>query len=128
MRKVIRHWLSTLTPCSPVLDFSKLAGATAYDGYRASSRIIKWLWEVVLGMSDEHKKQFLHFVTGSDRVPIKGLGTLSLVVQRNGPDSDRLPTALTCFSRLLLPEYSSKERLAKYLLLAIENGQGFGLV
>ena len=49
------------------------------------------------------------FVTASDRVPLKSLGNLTFVIQRNGPDTDRLPTALTCFGRLLLPEYSTKE-------------------
>lgn len=50
-----------------------------------------------------------------------------MVVQRNGADSERLPTALTCFSRLLLPEYASEAKLRKLLLLAIENATGFGL-
>ncbi|KAI8847705.1 hypothetical protein BC829DRAFT_395682 [Chytridium lagenaria] len=40
----------------------------------------------------------------------------------------RLPTALTCFGRLLLPEYESKEKLANRLITAIENAKGFGLV
>eukprot|EP00035_Acanthoeca_spectabilis_P013345 m.247278 g.247278 ORF g.247278 m.247278 type:complete len:64 (-) comp15860_c0_seq6:362-553(-) len=50
-----------------------------------------------------------------------------LVIQRNGGDSDRLPTALTCFGRLLLPEYSTKEKLQQRLALALEHGAGFGL-
>lgn len=56
-----------------------------------------------------------------------GLGRLSLVIQRSGPDSERLPTAHTCFNYLLLPEYSSKEKLQARLLTAIDNAQGFGL-
>ena len=56
-----------------------------------------------------------------------GLGRLSLVIQREGPDSDRLPSAHTCFNYLLLPEYASKEKLRSRLLTAIEHGQGFGL-
>lgn len=39
----------------------------------------------------------------------------------------RLPTAHTCFNHLLLPEYSSREKLHKMMLLAIENAEGFGL-
>lgn len=60
-------------------------------------------------------------------MPIKGLSSLKMVIQRNGPDSVRLPTALTCFSRLLLPEYASKKKLAEKLFLALEHGKGFGL-
>ena len=41
---------------------------------------------------------------------------------------ERLPTALTCFGRLLLPQYDSKEKLKEKLILAIENAKGFGLV
>jgi hypothetical protein len=48
-------------------------------------------------------------------------------IQRNGPDSDRLPTASTCFSTLLLPAYETEERLASRLVTAIANCQGFGL-
>ncbi|CAI7797610.1 unnamed protein product, partial [Closterium sp. NIES-54] len=44
------------------------------------------------------------------------------------PDSDRLPTAHTCFNHLLLPEYSNLEKLQTRLLTAINNSQGFGLM
>jgi len=49
------------------------------------------------------------------------------VIQRNGPDSDRVPTSLTCFGRLLLPEYSHRRKLREKLKLAIEHGKGFGV-
>jgi hypothetical protein len=58
---------------------------------------------------------------------VGGLGKLQLVIQREGPDSERLPSAHTCFNYLLLPEYGSKEKLRARLLTAIEHGQGFGL-
>jgi ubiquitin-protein ligase E3 A len=54
--------------------------------------------------------------------------TAGLMGQRNGDDSERLPTALTCFSRLLVPEYSTRERLQSRLVCALENAHGFGLV
>jgi hypothetical protein len=43
------------------------------------------------------------------------------------PHAEHLPTSHTCFNSLLLPEYSSKEKLRAKLLTAIENAQGFGL-
>jgi ubiquitin-protein ligase E3 A len=46
-------------------------------------------------MTIEEKKKLLMFCTGSDRVPIRGLSNLVFVISRNGPDSDRLPTAHT---------------------------------
>jgi hypothetical protein len=57
----------------------------------------------------------------------KGLSSLPFTVQRNGPDSNRLPTASTCYNILLLPEYSSKQKLQQFLMTSINNYQGFGL-
>ncbi|KAJ3153721.1 putative E3 ubiquitin-protein ligase HTD2 [Irineochytrium annulatum] len=110
------------------LDFGDLEKGAQYDEYEADHIVIKWFWEVVHAMDFEQKKHLLNFVTASDRVPLKGLGNLTFVIQRNGPDTDRLPTALTCFGRLLLPEYASKEKLKERLLVAILNAKGFGLV
>ncbi len=68
---------------------------------------VQWFWRVVHGLQPEQQKQLLFFVTGSDRVPIKGLASLTppFTISRAGPHSDRLPTAHTCFNHLLLPDY-----------------------
>ena len=66
-------------------------------------------------------------MTGSDRAPINGLGCMELTIAKNGPDSDRLMTAHTCFNYLLLPEYNDKEKMKKLIITAIENAAGFGL-
>ncbi|KAG0334524.1 hypothetical protein BG000_008250 [Podila horticola] len=112
------------------LDMHELESACLYDdGYSPQHGLIKEFWEVVYqDLTPEQHKQLLVFVTGSDRVPIRGLKDLMFVIQRNGPDSDRLPTALTCFSRLLLPEYADKDKMRERLVTAIENSNGFGLV
>jgi ubiquitin-protein ligase E3 A len=78
-------------------------------------------------MTDDEKKKFLQFTTGCDRAPVSGLKTLPLYVGRHGPDTDRLPTAHTCFNHLLVPEYISKEKFRIKLLTAIQNAEGFGL-
>jgi ubiquitin-protein ligase E3 A len=70
----------------------------------------------------------LFFATGSDRAPIGGLSKLGLVITRQGPDSEKLPTAHTCFNHLILPEYSTKEKLKEKLKKAINNAEGFGLL
>lgn len=110
-------------------DFDELEGATEYDGgYLNETSIIKDFWAVVHAFSLEDKRKLLQFATGSDRVPLGGLSKLRLVIARNGPDSDRLPTAHTCFNVLLLPEYSSKEKLKDRLLKAINYSKGFGML
>lgn len=55
------------------------------------------------------------------------LNEQSLVISKNGGDSDRLPTAHTCFNHLLLPSYSTKAKLRDRLDVAIDQSEGFGL-
>ena len=40
----------------------------------------------------------------------------------------RLPTSHTCFNHLLLPEYSSRDKLEAKLRAAILQSEGFGLL
>jgi ubiquitin-protein ligase E3 A len=112
-----------------VLDFKELESATQYvDGYTQDSSIIKWLWEIIHGEFTElQRKQFLQFATGCDRAPVSGLSNLMFNIGRQGPDTDRLPTAHTCFNHLLVPDYNSKDKLRTKLLSAIQNAEGFGL-
>jgi hypothetical protein len=56
-----------------------------------------------------------------------GLASMGFVISKNGGDSERLPTAHTCFNHLLLPDYSSREKLEQKLKLAITQTEGFGL-
>ncbi|OAE31917.1 hypothetical protein AXG93_4485s1040 [Marchantia polymorpha subsp. ruderalis] len=81
----------------------------------------------VRAMPLEEKKQLLFFSTGNDRAPIGGLACLKFIIQKNGDDTNRLPTAQTCFNILLLPEYSGKAKLENRLKVAIQNSTGFGL-
>ncbi|GLE00692.1 hypothetical protein PINS_up009480 [Pythium insidiosum] len=120
--------LQLLVCGSPELDFEALEKAARYeDGYTEESECIRNFWSVVHEFSLEEKKKLLRFSTGSDRVPIRGLSSMLFIISRNGPDSDRLPTAHTCFNHLLLPEYSTREKLKDRLLLAINQAEGFGL-
>ncbi|OQR78664.1 ubiquitin-protein ligase E3A-like [Tropilaelaps mercedesae] len=109
-------------------DVNALQQSCEYDGYQPESEVIRWFWEVVHEMSDVEKRLLLQFTTGSDRVPVGGLAKLRMSINRNGPDSDRLPSAHTCYNILLLPEYSSKEKLSERLYKAIAYSKGFGLM
>lgn len=110
------------------LDFEALEATCRYeDGYRRDDPTIRNFWAVVHTMNAEDKRKLLQFCTGSDRVPIKGLGTLSFTISRHGPDSDTLPISHTCFNHLLLPDYATREKLERQLRIAIANSQGFGL-
>ena len=89
--------------------------------------MFRMFWEVIHSLTDEQKKKFLFFCTGSDRAPVRGLADLNLVISKFGPDSEHLPTAHTCYNHLLIPEYSSIEKLRQKLLAAFNYSEGFGL-
>ncbi|XP_069780819.1 ubiquitin-protein ligase E3A-like isoform X3 [Narcine bancroftii] len=111
------------------LDFHALEEATEYDGgFTKDSRIVRDFWAITHSLPEEQKRQFLQFTTGSDRAPVGGLGKIKLIITKNGPDSDRLPTTHTCFNVLLLPDYSTKDKLKERLLKAITYSKGFGML
>ncbi|GAD94733.1 HECT domain protein [Paecilomyces variotii No. 5] len=110
------------------IDLDQLERHARYDGgFSASHRVIRDFWHVVRHFSTEKKRQLLEFVTASDRVPVNGIASIMFVIQKNGVGDARLPTSLTCFGRLLLPEYTSKSVLQEKLEKALENARGFGV-
>jgi len=110
-------------------DFNELENSTEYDGgFSSETNCVRWFWEAVHSMDLEDKRKLLQFTTGSDRIPVGGLAKLKLIIAKNGPDSDRLPSAHTCFNVLLLPEYSSKEKMNDLLMKAIKECKGFGML
>eukprot|EP00873_Tetraselmis_striata_P013303 jgi/Tetstr1/433567/TSEL_022834.t1 len=123
--------LESLICGSCSLNFDELERHTVYEsGFTRESPSIANFWRVVHGFSEEQKRLFLSFVTGSGRVPIKGLSDLHppFTITKNGPHSERLPTAHTCFNTLLLPTYGDADTLERCLLTAINNAEGFGLM
>ena len=111
-----------------VLDFYELKLACVYEEFDKESITIKYFWEILLNFNEEEKKKFLSFVTGCDRAPIDGLGSLQITITNGGSDLDKLPTAHTCFNNLILPDYKNKEKMKKALLTAINYSEGFGLI
>ena len=77
---------------SPTVDFEELQLVASYDGYTSSSQVIVWFWEVALALSPTDQKRLLFFTTGSDRVPIGGMKSMTFIIAKNGGDSIRLPT------------------------------------
>lgn len=111
------------------IDTTELERITRYErGFTASHPSIVQFWEIVHSLSEEEKRRFLSFSTGSDRIPIGGLSSVQFIIRRASGDTEHLPTASTCFNILHLPQYSSKEKMRQKLLVAINNAEGFGLV
>ncbi|KAI1287488.1 E3 ubiquitin-protein ligase TRIP12 [Halotydeus destructor] len=98
-------------------------------GYTPDSSAIKYLFEVLSSYNNEEQRRFLQFVTGSPRLPVGGLKSLSppLTVVRKTFDCDDspdnyLPSVMTCVNYLKLPEYSSIEIMRERLRVAATEG------
>lgn len=110
------------------LDFRALQRSTRYVGIDPADQNVQWFWEIVHEFSQEQKKEFLLFATGSDRSPLRGLETLNFTITATGLDDNRIPSAHTCFNDVILPRYSSKAVMRQKLLQALEHKEGFGLI
>ena len=109
--------------------FAALKEFCGYEEFSADSLCIQWFWDLVLKeFTNEQRRKLLWFVTASDRIPLGGLKEVGFVVQKNGSDCTRLPTAYTCFGRLLMPDYVNRDILKTNLSRAIEESKGFGLM
>lgn len=110
-------------------DLSELRMNTVYKGadFHDEHPVVQWFWDVLSELPSFEKRQFLHFVTGSDRVPVGGISRLGLTIQGTSQPSSALPASHTCFNVLDLPStYLSKEQLKEKLYISITHHQGFG--
>jgi len=127
LKSVTGEQLARIVMGEQDVELVHLREKAIYDGFVSTSKYISGFWEILQSFDLEQSRQFLSFVTGNDRAPLGGLGELTLRIHRNGGDTDRLPTAHTCFNLLLLPEYASLEKLSDLLIIAVNNADGFGL-
>ncbi|KAJ1521334.1 hypothetical protein ONE63_003010 [Megalurothrips usitatus] len=111
----------------PQFVLDDLRKVTEYDGYQPYSAAVVHLWSVLEEFSDELRKQFLLFTTGSDRIPVGGAAMMTFKVSRSPAPLDNLPQAHTCFNQLMLPEYPTRELLKQKLSIAVQYAEGFGL-
>ncbi|RWS30969.1 E3 ubiquitin-protein ligase TRIP12-like isoform X1 [Leptotrombidium deliense] len=99
-------------------------------GYTLESNAIKMLFQVMSSFNAEEQRKFLQFVTGSPRLPVGGLKSLSppLTIVRKtfepgeNPD-DYLPSVMTCVNYLKLPDYSDIKIMREKLRIAANEGQ-----
>jgi len=117
---------------SSKIDIEDLKQNSEYTDFTENTQTVKWFWEIVSSLTHEELSQLLHFITGSTKVPIGGFAHL---YGSNGPQKFSihqkkivgLPTAHSCFNRLELCVYKSKEKLKQELLCAVKETKGFGM-
>uniref|UniRef100_A0A673N6U2 Probable E3 ubiquitin-protein ligase HERC3 n=1 Tax=Sinocyclocheilus rhinocerous TaxID=307959 RepID=A0A673N6U2_9TELE len=110
-------------------NWEEMEKNASYKGeFSASHPTVKMFWEVFHEFPLEKKKQFLLFLTGSDRIPIHGMASLRIVIQSTAAEEHYLPVAHTCYNMLDMPCYQTRETLRHRLTQAVEQYEGFSLV
>ena len=106
----------------PTVSASELRAGMRVGSTAPAAHILEWFWEVLEEMSDDQRALLLVFMTGSPSLPPGGCAALRppLTITRSSREgSASLPTAHTCFNRLDLPAYESKEALKNGLEWAL---------
>ena len=118
------------------VDLNDWKKNTVYKGYYNENYItIKYFWEILGELNQNDLIHFYKFCTGNSSVPIDGFiglqATRNKVVkfciqsQERGESNKRLIEAKTCFNRIILPEYDSKEEMKKAIETIVNNDTNF---
>ncbi|XP_030048008.1 E3 ISG15--protein ligase HERC5 [Microcaecilia unicolor] len=114
---------------SSVYDWEILEKNAQYKDYEQTDEVIKNFWTVFHQLPEEKKKNFLVFLTGSDRIPVGGMENFAFTIcDFHSEDPDLYyPVANTCYHILKLPRYSDIRTLKERFLRAITSYETFGL-
>ncbi|TVU05242.1 hypothetical protein EJB05_48400, partial [Eragrostis curvula] len=112
------------------IDVKEWRAHTDYNGYRETSRRVKWFWKVVKAMTVEQQRLLLFFWTSVKYLPFDGFSGLGsrLSIFRSPNSCDHLPTSGTCFYKLNLPAYTSFDMMQSRLQMIVQEhvSSGFG--
>lgn len=123
--------LHLLTGSEVSLSFDDLVDSIDVEhGFTKNSPQISMLFKLIVKMPSNEQSLFVKFVTGSERLPIGGLGSLQprISIARKTPEGKEsadwlLPSVSTCSHYLKIPPYSTIEVMREKLLYAIYEGQ-----
>eukprot|EP00520_Triparma_pacifica_P009038 CAMPEP_0118638432 /NCGR_PEP_ID=MMETSP0785-20121206/3680_1 /TAXON_ID=91992 /ORGANISM="Bolidomonas pacifica, Strain CCMP 1866" /LENGTH=753 /DNA_ID=CAMNT_0006529679 /DNA_START=80 /DNA_END=2338 /DNA_ORIENTATION=+ len=100
----------------------------SYESKKQNHQVCQWFWEVVDEYSEELRARLLQFVTGTSGVPASGFSHLQgndgnirlFCINSISLGTSLFPRAHTCFNRIDLPLYTSKQQLKDKLTLAVQ--------
>lgn len=114
------------------IDLADWKKNTDYRGYSEQDQVISWFWDIISSWEPERRARLLQFTTGTSRIPVNGFkdlqgsdGPRRFTIEKAG-ETSQLPKSHTCFNRIDLPSYESKEILEQKLTWAVEETMGFG--
>lgn len=116
---------------APEIDIADWKRYTYLSADLVGSDLIVWFWEILTDMSHVERARLLQFATGSSHVPAQGFQALTsydgrlcpfmlkgIPLRRRTRDQvtqQTYPKAHTCFNRIDLPVYDTKEQLNQVL-------------
>ncbi|XP_030207016.1 probable E3 ubiquitin-protein ligase HERC3 isoform X5 [Gadus morhua] len=128
-RMFLPDQLMTLLKGEEVFNWDDLRQHAKYQGCTSNDEVIKNFWIVFAEFSVEQKKDFLIFISGTDRNPKLRSSTIMIKINLSCYQEPELyyPEAVTCCWTLNLPNYSNIQTLRQKLLHAVECCDTFGL-
>ncbi|KAJ8781763.1 hypothetical protein J1605_010747 [Eschrichtius robustus] len=95
-------------------------------GYCKSHPTILMFWNAFHKLTLDEKRKFLFFLTGNERLHVKGVRKVGILFRCPETFSERdFSRSLTCHNILDLPKYSTMERMEEALQVAINSNKGF---
>jgi len=107
-----------------------------FSSKKERHKVVKWFWEVIEeDFTEEDRARLLQFATGTGGVPVQGFvalqgphGVQPFTLNGIKKSVSYYPRAHTCFNRIDLPLYTSKEELKEKVLLAVQmEATGFSI-
>ncbi len=92
----------------------------------AQRNMVAWFWEVVESLSHDDQHKLLQLVTGLTNPPPGGFANMYPqfnICFGEGTTREHLPKTATCFNKIVLPPYDSKENLKEKIDKFIEFGE-----
>ena len=104
-------------------DIQDFKNHTKYEGYNEGDTIIRWFWEWFEETDENDRFKYLKFVSGRSRLPKSDLGFRysHIICKSIGDKENSYPKSTTCFFKLNLPHYDSKEKLVEKIKYSILN-------
>ena len=99
-------------------------------GFTHDSIQITYLVDMLHSFSNEKRRKFLQFVTGSPRLPFGGFLALNpplTVVRKTANSEFELPSAMTCYNYLKIPPYHNYETFVERFEVALHFTYSFHL-
>ena len=123
----------------PFIDIDDWYLNTIYkEPYNNKHQIIKWFWDIISNLSQKELSNLLMFSTGTSRVPFGGFAALEsnrgnispFMIERVDYQfgEKNFIKAHTCFNRLDIPEFETKEEMEEAINFISSNEIiGFGI-